>query len=167
MPRIIFATALPVGVESLMEIVDMELEGRMSPGKVMERLNQVLPEGIEIIEAEEVLRSSPSSYLLHHSVYWIPLDHLFSKEETISRIKKALEKKEFVIHQERKGKKRNVDIRPLIEKIEVKEKEGSLWGVELGLRRVEGRTAKPSEILGAILGLEGESLTRCEVVKIE
>jgi radical SAM-linked protein len=167
MPRIIFASALPVGMESVMEIVDIELEGRMTPGKVMERLNQVLPQGIEIIEADEVLLSSPSCSLLHHSVYWIPLDHLLSKEEAIARIKKELEKKEILIHQERKGKKRNVDILPLIEKMDVKEKEGSPWGVELILRRVEGRTAKPLEILRAILGMEGESFTRCEVVKLE
>ena len=59
MPRIIFATALPVGVESMMEIVDMELEGRITPGEVIERLNPILPQGIEIIEAEEVPLSSP------------------------------------------------------------------------------------------------------------
>jgi len=30
-----------------------------------------------------------------------------------------------------------------------------------------GRTAKPTEIIGAILGLEEEPLSRCHVVKIE
>ena len=60
-----------------------------------------------------------------------------------------------------------MDILPFIEKMDVKEKEGSPWGVELILRRVEGRTAKPLEILRAILGMEGESLSRCEVVKLE
>ena len=54
MPRIIFATALPVGMESLTEIVDMECEGKITPLEVMERLNQTLPPGIEIMEAEEV-----------------------------------------------------------------------------------------------------------------
>ena len=172
MPRIIFATALPVGVESLLEIVDLELEGSVSPGEIMERLNQTLPQGIEITDAAEIPLAFSSSSFPHGSVYWVPLDHLLGKEEVISNIEKALNKGEFLLHQERKGKKRSVDIRPLIEKMEVKEKKGktggsSLWGVELTLRSGMGRTAKPSEIIGAILGLEGETLVQCKVIKLK
>jgi radical SAM family uncharacterized protein/radical SAM-linked protein len=172
MPRIIFAGALPVGVESLMEIVDIELEGRISPLEVMEKLNTMLPQGIKIIGAEEVPFSASPSPLLHRSAYWISLDHLLSKEEVIIKIKKALEKREFFIHQERKGKKRIVDLRPLIEKMEIREngkgsETGRHWGVELVLRNEGGRMAKPSEIVGAILDLEGEPLVQCKVVKIE
>jgi radical SAM family uncharacterized protein/radical SAM-linked protein len=171
MPRIIFATALPVGVESLFEIVDLELEGSMTPREIMKRLNQTLPHGIEITEAEEVPLFFSSS-LPHSSVYWIPLDHLLAKEEATSNIQKALDREEFLLHQERKGKRRSVDIRPLIEKMEVKEKmeklgEGSPWGVELTLRGGRGRTAKPSEIVAAILGLEGEHLAQCKITKME
>ena len=172
LPRIVFATALPVGMESLTEIVDMECHGRITPGEVMERLNQILPQGIEMVEAVEVPIASPPSSLLHQSVYWIPLDHLLAKEEAIERIKRALEKEELLVHQERKGKKRSVDVRPLIQRMEVKEsEEGSGetqgWGVELILRQVMGRTAKSSEIVGAILGLERETLAQCKVVKME
>jgi radical SAM-linked protein len=169
MPRIIFATALPVGMESLLEIVDMECEGKITPPEVMERINQTLPPGIEILSAEEVPLFFNLSSSLHPSVYWIPLDHLLSKDEAILKIEKALNKKEFLVHQERDGKKRSVDIRPLIEKMEVKGKteEESEWGVELVLRKVNGRTAKPIEIIGATLDLEGDSLAQLKVVKLE
>jgi len=170
MPRIIFATALPVGLESLSEIVDLELEGGVPPHEVMERLNKTLSQGIEITEAEEVPLAFPSSSLPRGSVYWIPLDHLLTKKEVNSSIKKALDKGEFLLHQERKGKRRSVDIRPLIEKMEVKEKKAkgsSFWGVELSLRGGMGRGAKPSEIIGAVLGLEGEHLAQCKITKIE
>jgi hypothetical protein len=138
----------------------------------MERLNQTLPQGIEITEAEEVPLAFSSPPFPRGSVYWIPLDHLLTKGEVTSNIKKALDKGEFLLHQERKGKKRSVDIRPLIEKMEVKEKKenagrSSFWGVELTLRGGMGRTAKPSEIIGAILGLEGETLVQCKVIKLE
>ena len=169
MPRIIFATALPVGMESLTEIVDVECEGKTTPPEVMERLNQTLPPGVEIIDAEEVPLFFHLSSLPHPSVYWIPLDPLLPKEEAIPKIKKALDKKEFFVHQERDGKKRSVDIRPLIEKMEIKERSGEehRWGVELVLRKVTGRTAKPIEIVGAVLDLEGELLAQCKVVKLE
>ena len=172
MPRIIFATALPVGVESLMESVDLELEGRMTPNEVKERLNQVLPHGIEIIEADEVPQFFSPASLIHQSVYWIQLDHLLSKEESIKRIEKFLKESAFLLDQERKGKKRKVDVRPLIDRMEVKEGENKPedpenWGVELVLRKGMGRTAKPMEIIGAVLGLTGEFLSRCHVLKIE
>jgi len=168
MPRIIFATALPVGMESLTEILDMECEGKITPLQVMEKLNQTLPPGIEIMEAEEVPLFFHLSSLPHPSVYWIPVDHSLSREKTDLKIKETLDKKEFFIHQERDGKKRRVDIRGLIERMEVKEAPGEepQWGVELVVRRTGGRTAKPIEIVGAVLGLEGEPLVQLKVVKL-
>jgi radical SAM-linked protein len=172
MPRIIFATALPVGIESLTEVLDMECEGRITPSEVREKLNQTLPPGIEIAEAEEVPLFFHLSSLPHPSVYWIPLEPLLPKEEVSLKIKEALDKREFFIDQERDGKKRSVDIRPLIEKMDIKEKkerrrEKPQWGVELVLRRVMGRTAKPIEIVGAVLGLSGEPLVQCKIIKLE
>ena len=169
MPRIVFATALPVGMESLMEVVDVECEGKITPPEVMERLNQTLPPGIEILDAGEVPLFFDLSSLPHPSAYWIPLDHLIPRGEAIAKIEKALDKKEFFIHQERDGKKRSVDIRPLIEKMETKERSGEepQWGVELVIRKTAGRTAKPIEMVGAVLDLDGETLAQCKVVKLE
>jgi radical SAM family uncharacterized protein/radical SAM-linked protein len=172
MPKIVFATALPVGMESLMEIVDIECEGKITAPEVLERLNQTLPPEVEIIEAEEIPLFFHLSSLSHSSAYWIPLDHLLSEEEAIPKIKKALDEREFFVHQERDGKKRSVDIRPLIEKMDLKKRkessaETSQWGVELVLRRTTGRTAKPIEVVGAVLGLGREPLSKVKVVKME
>ena len=152
-----------------MEMLDMECEGKVIPLEVMERLNQSLPAGIEIIEAAEVPPFFHLSSLSHPSIYWVPLDHLLLKEEAMPKINNVLDKKEFLVHQERDGKRRSVDIRPLIEKMEIKERseEASQWGVELVLRKMPGRTAKPIEIIGAILGLEGEPLAQCKIIKLE
>jgi radical SAM-linked protein len=172
MPRIVFEKALPVGVESLREIVDIELEGRITSTELMERLNQTLPEGIEIIEAREVLFPFPSSSLPHRSVYRISLDHLLAKEEALSRLKKSMEKEELFIFQERKEKKRRIDLLPLIERVEVKEETeeaGEKVGpvLELVLRSPSGKTAKPNEVVEALLGIQGEALAQCKIVKLE
>jgi hypothetical protein len=110
--------------------------------------------------------------LTHRSVYWIPLDHLLSKEEVVTKIKKVLEKREFIIRQERKEKRRSVDVRPLIERMEVRDngmtsEKGHNWGIEMVLRNEGTRTAKPSEIIGTLFDLKGEALSQCKVVKIE
>ena len=167
MPRIVFAKALSVGVESLKEVVYLELEGRVSPPEVKRRLNAALPRGIEIGEAREVLSFSTLPVFPSHSVYQISLDHLLSKEEVVTRIQKALEEKEIYIDQERKGKRRRIDIRPLIERMDLKEGDANRWGMELVLRVEEGRTAKPPEVLEVILGVQGESLAKCRIVKVE
>ncbi len=122
MPRIIFATAIPVGMESQREIVDIELESRVAPHEVQERLNPMLPQGIRILEAEWVPWNTPAPSSLTTSVYWMPLDRMMTREEARLRIQKTLEEEEFVLHQERKGKGRRVDVRPLIQRMEVKEK---------------------------------------------
>jgi hypothetical protein len=144
----------------------------MTPLEVKERLRPSLPQEIEILEAEEVPISSPTDSLLHRSVYWIAVNHCSSKEEAIMKIQKGLEKREFFIDQERKGKRRILDIRPLIEKMEVGENrerlgKGSSWGIEMVLQNEGRRTAKPSEIVEAVLGLEGEALAQCRIIKIE
>ncbi|OGP87510.1 MAG: hypothetical protein A2156_10875 [Deltaproteobacteria bacterium RBG_16_48_10] len=172
LPRIVFARALPVGVESLREIVHIELEKRISPQEVKKRLNAVLPQGIEIVEAKEVPLLSSLTPFPSPAVYWISLDHSLSREEVIARIEKALNEKELYIDQERKGRKRKVDIRALIERMGLKgiekgAEETGRWEVELVLRNEPGRTAKPPEIIEAILGLKGESLSRCRIIKVE
>jgi radical SAM-linked protein len=170
-------------VESLGEIVDMELVGRITPTEVQERLNEKMSQGIRIVEAKEVpLDSSPSS-VKPRSVYWIQLHPLILRGEAMDKLKSALAEEELIVQQRRKGKERRVDIRPFIEKMEIKryppgdrmipegeekeEGENNLWGVELVLQSSGGRTAKPTEILGAVLDLDGEVLSQCKVIKIE
>jgi len=172
MPKVIFEKALPVGVESLREIVDIELEGRVASTELMEKLNQTLPEGIEIIEAREILLPFASSSRPDRSVYQIYLDHLFSKEEAQSRLKKSMGKEELFILQERKEKKRKIDLLPLIERVEIKEEteeSGDIAGLELELvlRSLGGKTAKPLEALEALLGIKGETLAQCRIIKVE
>jgi len=41
------------------------------------------------------------------------------------------------------------------------------WGVKLVLRRSQGKTAKPTEIMESLLQLGKESMAGCKVVKIE
>ncbi len=165
MPKIIFAKALPVGVESLSEIVDIELERRISPDEVMKRLNQNLPHGIEVIEARLAFPfTSPPQ--VFRSVYWISLNHFISKEEAISGIKKVIDSSEFLITQKRKGKTRQIDIRPLIESMNLKEENSGLL-VELVIRETFQVSAKPLEIIEAVLNIKGEELHRCRVKKIE
>jgi radical SAM-linked protein len=164
--------------------MDMEFEEAVTPREVKERLNAVLPEGIRITEVEEAPPGSSSASLLRRSIYWIELAASVSKAEASERIAKALGQETLVIAQERKGKPRQVDIRPSIERMEVKPRpsrsetrrdgeenrtgaENDRWGIELVLLRGWSKTAKPLEIVSAVLGVGEASLLPCEIVKLE
>ena len=60
LPRISFYGALPVGIESLMETMDIELEQTYSQAEIVTRLNSVLPSGIKILGVEELGASKNS-----------------------------------------------------------------------------------------------------------
>lgn len=164
MPRIVFFSALPVGIESLSEIVDIEVEGNIPADDIKERLNFTLPKGIEILEAYEIpifLNFSPPEKI----TYLVYLDPLISKEEAAMKIKEALEKDVILINQKRKTGQRVIDVCPIIESMEVKG-DKSDWSVELVLRNLEGRKAKPSEIIYTIMGLKKDADPHLKIIKI-
>lgn len=173
LPRIVFGDALPVGVESLAERADMEVEGPILPSELMERLNRTLPEGVRIVEAREVPALSPAPPMATRTVYRIrPGGEPFcSREEVERKVEGLLRQEAFLLSQERKGKERQVDLRSFIERMEVvKEGEGlesgSGWVIDLVLRRIGGRTVKPTEVLREGLGFEEEALAQCRIVKV-
>lgn len=51
-PKVSFALALPLGVESLDEIVDIDLEGKPEPQSVLEALDAQMPPGLRLLSAE-------------------------------------------------------------------------------------------------------------------
>jgi radical SAM-linked protein len=59
-PKFSFATALSVGVESLAEYFDMEIDAGFGAENVQKKLNAILPEGVLILEARAIPQGSPS-----------------------------------------------------------------------------------------------------------
>ena len=59
LPRVSFHGALPVGVESLAETLDVELAEILAPAALVDALNRVLPPGIKIVEAVRLPKRLP------------------------------------------------------------------------------------------------------------
>jgi radical SAM-linked protein len=51
-PKVSFALALPLGVESLDEIVDIDLEGEPEPQSVLQTLADQMPKGLRLVSAQ-------------------------------------------------------------------------------------------------------------------
>ena len=60
-PKITFALALGLGIESLCEVVDLELAEPLEPTELLERLKAVAPPGFDWTDARPVAAGCPAS----------------------------------------------------------------------------------------------------------
>jgi radical SAM family uncharacterized protein/radical SAM-linked protein len=113
-PKVSFGPALPVGTESLAEYFIMDLPAPLTePDKTASLLNSKLPEGIHVKEISLNAGKIPQNTI---TTYWI----ILPEELTVVQ-RKRLEAFQAVEHfpviKERKGKSKQIDIRPLISDI--------------------------------------------------
>jgi len=110
-PRFSFGTATSVGVESQAEYMDMFVVSGISAGEVQERLNTVLPEGLRILESEEVDVKSPSiSTLIEATSYRIKIAGA-DPDRLSEQCVQFMAHDAFVIQRTKKGQTTTVDLR--------------------------------------------------------
>jgi radical SAM-linked protein len=110
-PRFSFATATSVGVESLAEYMDMFVSPGITAEEIMQRLNQALPRGLRILEAQLIEPKSPSlSTLINGTRYRITLGESWSGklDELCGTF---LERDSFVMQRKKKGNVQSIDLR--------------------------------------------------------
>ena len=110
-PRFSFGTATSVGVESQAEYMDMTVVAGITALKVQERLNAVLPEGLRILNAEEVDAKSPSlSTLIDATRYRITIAGT-DQNELLKQCEQFLAHNSCIIQRTKKGQTQTVDLR--------------------------------------------------------
>ncbi len=156
-PKFSFATALSVGVESVAEYLDMEIAPGYGVARVRADLNAALPEGMEILEAEEIpLRSESLSTIMEKVRYRVTLP---SKpiDDLPVLVKNFLALKEFVFCREKQGKRIEIDLRQELHELRI---------ADATIEMVIGR-GKPLEFVSAITGLSVTVLTGVKIEKLE
>jgi len=157
LPLISFGPALPVGFEGWEEFLDFVATSELSPEEVKKRLNGSSPPGIRFLKIVRLSRKPASlSSIINLARYLLylndPLVRRFLPEFSLSghreHIARFLERKEVILSRERKGKKREIDARPLVRRVEVDE-EGRLL---FELRLTEKGSLRPEELLSLIYG---------------
>jgi radical SAM-linked protein len=147
-PRLRIAWALPVGVCGEAEWGEMELEGRRPLSQIEETLSRHLPLGLDLLEAEEVPKSSPSLELtFSEASYEISLEDkaavelglhnplLFSPASPQAFLREAT----LMARTQRKGRQILIDLKPLIVEFRLREGQGlPSWQLILRLRREGG-----------------------------
>jgi radical SAM-linked protein len=156
-PKFSFATALPVGVESLAEYLDMEVAAGCDPDMVKERLNAVLPSGMRIMEAKTIPRSSPSLSVITDSVLYRLTLPKNDPSDLQSRVDTFMGLESFPFRREKKGKTVELDLRH--ELVDLRADGNTL---EMNIRR-----GKPLEIAEAVTGLKPAALAGARIEKLE
>lgn len=117
-PKMSYGNALALGVESQGEYVDIEIEDDIEVKEFLERINEQLPDGIKFVKGQEIGPKTPSlsSIIVYGEyIFNIDLEVPLSKEFVKSRVLNFVKSKEIIITKKnKKGKKVEVDIRPMI-----------------------------------------------------
>lgn len=157
LPKVTFSTALPVGVESVEETVDMELWEGHSPEGIQEEVQRQLPEGLSIRMVEDVT-SRPKSRGIKESHFNVDLDGQNLREEAV---KEFMELEQLpVVKKTRKGE-RAVDARALVKSMGFSRPNK----LELVIIHCQGAELRPIDIIREVFQLDREALEDVRILK--
>jgi radical SAM family uncharacterized protein/radical SAM-linked protein len=157
LPKVSFHGALPVGIESLMEIMDIELEQSYPPVEVMDKLNQVLAPGIQILKIEQLSenRASPDP---HRHVFEVKSPTpLFSPEKMAD----FLNSTQFSALRKKPKESKMIDIRPLVSAMHLH----SLSNLEILINTREKENLKINDLVAAIFNLTKMEALQLNILK--
>jgi radical SAM family uncharacterized protein/radical SAM-linked protein len=168
--KVSFATALPVGLESIGEYAELDFTEPIAPEAFLERLRAVLPTGLDLLSAREVpLIGKSMAKEIVATAYEIEVareavENGSGPLETM--VESFLAQEEVVIERWSKGGTKKADVRPAVLSLTV-HPEGAGRAL-LRLVISEGTiTARPRDILRAILHVDEKVAGRIRVRKLD
>lgn len=163
-----FAAPLGVGVTSTGEYFDMELTVTLPTDEICQRLNSQMVEGVRVLSARQVEdgKASKAMSLVAAADYLVafrqgkaPLDGWQS------RIPEFLQQPEILVTKETKKGEKQVDIRPFIYKMELREDDQ----IFLSLASASANYTKPDAVMDAFAKWLGQELPEfaCMIHRLE
>lgn len=149
-PRMQLAAALPVGVSSESELLDVWLTRPLDPlGEWIERLQATSPHGLTALAIEDIpIREPALPALVTHAEYTLtPLDPALDRETLASRVDELLRAER--LERERSNGKR-YDLRPLIRELALLD-DGVIWAAMAAGDAGVGRADELVDALGLSL----------------
>ncbi|MDH5638326.1 MAG: TIGR03936 family radical SAM-associated protein, partial [Nitrospinota bacterium] len=144
-PRISFGPALPVGVESAEELLDVELLKYMEPWTVSGKLNTSLPDGFHFVEATQIGPKEKSISAATHGFTFRVKLHAPDRETFQLAVDTFMAAASVPV--QREGKKEK-DIRPMVESLLLEPESMDL----IFITKIDptGGFARPDEVVMAL-----------------
>lgn len=159
LPRLAFASAHPVGEESVADYMDVLLRERVRAEDLLARLTATAPEGFLVLSVAELPINAPSlmsqvtgacySFFVEESA--LPEGGLEAAAERLLGAERWP-----VERRGKEGERKIVDLRPLIRSVIPGPVRDGIASVDVELVAGDGPSARPNEVLGA-LGLDPTS----------
>jgi radical SAM-linked protein len=148
LPKITFASALPVGCTSEAEVMDVVLTEPIAPSDMAARLAPALPAGIAVASITEVPLNAPAlQAALRWAEYVVTVETDETREQVESQVQTFLAAPSRM--RERRGK--SYDLRPLALSLIVKAVSASSAQIAMRLLAdTSAGTGRPDEVLAAL-----------------
>jgi radical SAM family uncharacterized protein/radical SAM-linked protein len=158
MPKIAFADPLPLGMESFQEFFFMTAADHVKPADVTIRLNEQMPEGMEILDCT-LAGNSNKLTAPRAERYRIRLDHpsITAEKLAIFRAQERVVLEKIT----KKGKRRQVDLKTIVQSFELNESGDIL----VTLIRSQGKVVRPADLICRVFGLEKTELAAARILK--
>jgi radical SAM-linked protein len=155
MPRLSFASALSVGIESTGEFLDFETMESVDLPSLQRRVNESLPAGIGLDEVAEVEAGAPSlGELVNAARYVVRLDRSPAGRPLGEDLRERMvASPRRVVTRERKGQVEELDILPSILRIDANDSDG----IEMVIRIGSTGSARPDDVVRGLYGAEASA----------
>jgi radical SAM-linked protein len=151
-PKISMGPPLSLGCESNCEISDIIMKRSLSPESLRSGLGDAMPNGLDLLDAERMLPSSPKLSSVSSMRYMIELPRELALEEARALVQDFREKDSMLLERTRKGKQSSVDVGALVrEALIVAEADAGWLSVEVALS--ERGTCSPVEVARAVFDI--------------
>ena len=166
LPRLSFGPALPVGMESKEEFLDILLHEVMPAKEVQQRLNAELPSGFQIQQVQQIDLDRPSiDVSIATQRYQVALDTLPLEKRDPSFVQERLGQfhhaQTFPIRKRTRHRERTLDAKQLIPAITLE----TPLALSIAIAMTEVGTLKPHEFIGALLTLSPQEVKLLRVTK--
>lgn len=140
-PRISFPLALAVGWEAEREVMEFELDLWVPPDEAGRRLQEQMPNGLEILESN-LVKGADSAQVAEAEYRVEPFDDELTERLTESAVEDFLARETFEVERIRKKKLKSVDIRQYVRAMRLKD--GTLY---VTMSVSPSGTTRPEEVL--------------------
>ncbi len=149
--KMVFGMPLPVGSESVCEMLDVRVEREMSDAEIMTRLNAELTEELRVIEVYPAERKFGE---IAYADYEYTIHTAGADEALAARIATALREGPLTVTRRTKTTEKEVDIREFLHRFEVKFENGAIC-IRAVLSAGEGNYLNPELLVTALKGATG------------
>ena len=166
LPRLSFGPALPVGMESEEEFLDILLYEEMSAKEVQQRLNAELPSGFQIQQVQQIDLNRPSiDVSIATQRYQVALDTLPPEKRDPRFVQERLgqfhQAQTFPIRKRTRHRERTLDAKQLVSALTLE----TPLTLSVDIAMTDVGTLKPHEFIGSLLTLSPQEVKILRVTK--